>query len=483
MKREFLLNIILLLVINGLIKPFYLFGIDAKIQFLVGQEAYGLFFTLFNFSYLFQLFNDPGIQNYTSHKVASDEGFVASHLGRLLGSKLLFGLLFLGMVMIGGLVMGYPKHYFWILFLVTINHFLAAFFIYFRSCIAALGHYRIDSLISGLDKLIMVGLLGYLLYGGGLAGDFKINYLIYGQMIAYVIACAVAGGLLLRVAPPVQIRLSLDYIRSLLRQSLPFALVLLLMSLYNRLDGVMLERLLLDNGFQAGVYASCYRFMEALNMVGYLFAALLLPMYARLIGSDGLGELSQVALRMIIVIALACAVSIIVFRQEVLLWRYPYADELYFDALSWLMVSFVAVTTAYIYGTLQVANGTLRGLNTVFALGAVINIGLNLLLIPELLALGAAIATAVTQVFVMVGQIFLGHKRFQIPYNIGLILRIIIWTGLVVGIASFLQKMEGPWWIRLLASISISGLSALIVGVINKDMLFSLLAKRTNLND
>ena len=50
------------------------------------------------------------------------------------------------------------------------------------------------------------------------------------------------------------------------------ALLILLMTLYYRIDTLMLERLLPDGARQAGLYAQGFRFVEALNMLGYLFA-------------------------------------------------------------------------------------------------------------------------------------------------------------------------------------------------------------------
>lgn len=60
----------------------------------------------------------------------------------------------------------------------------------------------------------------------------------------------------------------------------PYVLIMIFMTAYNKLDGVMLGWLLDDNKYQAGIYAAAYRFYEAANMSGYLFASLLLPMYA-----------------------------------------------------------------------------------------------------------------------------------------------------------------------------------------------------------
>lgn len=483
MNREFVINIILLIGINVLIKPFYLFGIDAKIQYLVGQESYGIFFTLFNFAYLFQIINDPGIQNYNSHKVASDESFIHKNLGKLLQSKAVFGLLFLIAVAFGGLVMGYPASYFYILLLVSINHFFATLFIFLRSNIAALGRYRTDSMISGLDKVLMVVILGYLLYVQNIGSAFQIEYLIYAQMVSYVVACTVAGVLLRSSVQQVYWDWSFAYMRQLLKDTLPYALVLLLMTIYSRMDTVMLERILMDNGFQSGVYASCYRFMEALNMVGYLFAALLLPMYARMFKSgEGIASLSNIALRLMLLTCFTAALCIGVFRMEILHLLYPYADQVYGDTLALLLVGYIAISISYIYGTMQVANGTLSALNWVFFAGVVLNILLNFALISDLKVVGAAIATAVTQTLVMMGQIYLGHSRFSIPYDFKLMLRLILWLGVSAsGVLYLKSQVNLDSIIAIGLSILICALTALLLGVIKKDMLFSLLrnSKRT----
>ncbi|MEZ4982584.1 MAG: hypothetical protein R2769_13575 [Saprospiraceae bacterium] len=45
MQREFNLNIIMLVAINLLIKPFFIFGIDRTVQNVVGTSEYGMYFT------------------------------------------------------------------------------------------------------------------------------------------------------------------------------------------------------------------------------------------------------------------------------------------------------------------------------------------------------------------------------------------------------------------------------------------------------
>jgi O-antigen/teichoic acid export membrane protein len=45
----------------------------------------------------------------------------------------------------------------------------------------------------------------------------------------------------------------------------------------------MLERMLDNGARQAGIYAQSFRLMDAANMIAYLFAGLLLPMFSHMI--------------------------------------------------------------------------------------------------------------------------------------------------------------------------------------------------------
>jgi len=152
LNREFLINIILLVVINLLIKPIYIFGIDARIQNLVGTADYGLYFALFNFIFLFQVINDPGIQNYNSRFIAQDPKKISFHFSRILGSKVLLGVLFVAVTLCVAALIGYPLSQLKLLGLIAVNFFLATLFIYLRTNISALGMYRKDSYISALDN-------------------------------------------------------------------------------------------------------------------------------------------------------------------------------------------------------------------------------------------------------------------------------------------------------------------------------------------
>jgi len=240
--------------------------------------------------------------------------------------------------------------------------------------------------------------------------------------------------------------------------------VILLMTLYTRIDAVMLERMLPDGKHQAGVYASAYRLLDASNMIGYLFAGLLLPMFARLLKTkEPIRPLVETSFRIIMAGAWTLSLGVFFFRHEIAPWLYPDATAFWGEVLGWLMLSFVAMSGSYIFGTLLTANGRLRPMNRLFAAGILMNVTLNLLLIPVYKALGAAVATLATQATVWIAQMILVRRMLDLKPEGSTIVRIIVFAGLSGMLFFALTRWEAfSWQLRFLYGLAGSGILALV---------------------
>ncbi len=443
MQKEFLKNIFFLLFINVLIKPFYIIGIDAQVQNRVGDSEYGLYFAIFDFCFLFQVILDLGIQNYNSKYVSENRETVAEHFSHIVGLKIVLLIGFFAAMFVAAGLLGYPPSYYSLIGFMGLIMTFQTFYLYLRSHFSALGYFRIDTWLSIVDKILMIVFVGFLLYG---IGDISILKFMYAQIGALVLAVVLAL-FLLQKKFAVSVRFSPDKWKSILKSSLPFALVFILMTLYTRMDGVMLERLIDDDAQSAGYYAKGFRLMDAANMIGYLFAMLLLPMYARLLQEKKtvntlLSTAAQIQFCITSIITIACWF----YAQDIL-------DVIYFDengesivnvetvqSFRLLMISFWTIAMSYIYGSLIIASGELRSLNIIFIVGIVLNWTLNLVLIPMHMAVGAAMATLMTQIFVFLGQYIIVQSRFSIGFNTFMGLKTIGLLGIYFATAYILYE-------------------------------------------
>lgn len=416
MQKKFITNLALLLLLNLLIKPFWILGIDRAVQNAVLPGDYGLYYALFNFSFLLNILLDFGITNFNNKNIAQNNHLLSKHLSSIVFLRIILG----GLYMFGSLafaaLIGYRGYNLLLVAVMGANQFLASFILYLRSNLAGLHLFKTDSVISVLDRLIMILFCALLLWGGvsSPSNPFKIEWYIYCQTAAYVLTVIITLLLVFNKAKIRKITWRPAFFLVILKKSYPYAILVLLMTFYNRIDAVMLERILADGEIQSSIYASAYRLLDAANMIAYLFAGLLLPIFARMIKlRHRLEDLVKLSFSLLIVLSFTAATGTWFFSKDLTEMLYTHHTGASAQVLQLLMCCFVFVSTTYVFGTLLTANGNLRELNIMAFSGMLLNIGLNFVLIPHYKAAGSAASSLITQGLTAIAQVILAARVFK----------------------------------------------------------------------
>ncbi|MEX2589829.1 MAG: oligosaccharide flippase family protein [Chitinophagales bacterium] len=456
MTRKFVSHLGFLLFVNLLVKPFWIFGIDRVVQNQVGAAEYGNYFSLYNFSVLLYVLLDFGISNFNNREVSSNEGSLMENLGTLFLLKMFLSFFYLALTLLAAYLVGFEgQQLYWLLILCMGQVFLS-FLLFFRSGMAGLQAFREDAWLSVSDRVLMILLVGSLLIS--LSDAFEIQYFIYLQTLSWGLTAIFAFAWLLRKAGEVSWNWESKSILPLLSATAPFAFVGLLMSIYSRIDGVMIERMLGDQGAEeAGIYAASFRLLDAVNMFAYLFASLLLPMFSRMLSKgESIVALLGLGARLLGGAALLLCLGSYFYGKELMFLLYPAADLYYSEVFVLLISSFFGTAMVYVFGTLLLAGKKLKLLNSIALTGAFLNILLNYLLIPEYGAYGAAAATLMTQVLVGAAQIISVWINFSIPFRLNYLVQIFTFTTALVLLAMLLQTFDMHWIISLLIWLAAS---------------------------
>ncbi|MFV0590056.1 MAG: oligosaccharide flippase family protein [Draconibacterium sp.] len=477
MKRKFVTNLLLLLFLNLLIKPFWIFGIDRTVQNSVGDENYGLYFALFNFSTLLNILLDIGITNYNNRNISRYSFLLPKHLSHIIGLKFVLAIVYAAFTLGVAAIIGYNNLQFHLLIFLILNQFLISFTLYLRSNISALQLFRTDSLISVLDRSLMIIICSLLLFTNVFQIEFTINWFVYAQTIAYALTSLITLLIVLNKSGKIRIQFDLVYFRAFLKKSYPYALLILLMSFYNRIDSVMLERLLPHpvGKEQAGIYAQAFRLLDAVSMFGVLFAGLLLPIFSKMIKQkENVGQMVKLSFTLLIVPAIIVAVSSIYYNNQIMSLLYHANTEKSSGILGILMTGFIGIATTYIFGTLLTANGSLKQLNIMALGGMVLNITLNIVLIPKFQAHGSAWASLATQLFTGSTQLVLALVIFRLNPGIKFIFQLLIFTGIVI-VLSILSKKIDNWLWGYAFLITTSIISAVALKLFNLKNLYEII--------
>jgi O-antigen/teichoic acid export membrane protein len=476
MQKKFIQNLALLLALNLLIKPFWILGIDRAVQHEVGTEAYGLYFAIFNFSFLLNILLDFGITNFNNKNIAQNNHLITKHFSSILVLKFLLGVLFLVVTLGAGFVIGYNSYQLGLLAVMGFNQFLAFMIMYLRSNLAGLHLFKTDSVISVLDRSLMILFCSILLWGNLIEGPFQIEWFIFTQTFSYLLTTFITFIIVMKKAQFRKLSWNKPFFLLILKKSLPFAILVLLMTFYNRIDTVMLERMLSDGATESGIYASAYRLLDAANMISFLFSGLLLPMFSRMLRyRQSVEDLVKLSFTILITPAIIISVACIFYGYDIMAMLYTEHVGESAQVFSILMGCFVATSLSYIFGTLLTANGNLLQLNIMASSGMVFNLSLNAVLIPLYHAQGAAVSSLITQFATAILQILLAQRLFKFKINTGLLFQLLVFIPGIVLIAWSSKMLPFGWIINLFIMASTGLLLALLSGLLKPKSLFRIL--------
>lgn len=453
-SRHFYSSLTLLLLLNILIKPVWIFAIDRQVQNVVGTSVYGIYFSLLNFSMVLSFLLDWGVTSYFNRQLASDPQGFEVYAGKFFFIKLLFIGVYAALVLLAGWFTGIKE---WeILLAVIIIQSLTSLFVFLRGMITARQWFRTDAWLSVLDKGLMILVCGSFLLWPAFTGSITIAHFLWIQVFCSAAAVLTALLVILRKGvlwvPAKKIKTGLP----VFRQALPFALIVLLMSAHYRLDGFLLERMHPDGAWQAGVYASAYRLLDAGNMIGYLTASFLLPFVARHYNN---GPVIAVAVNnsrhLLLVFSLVTAVAVFFLADFVQAVLYHSADPYVSTVLQWCLPALIGYSLVQVYGTVMTATGNIVSFCVIVLASLVVNVILNILLIPSLGAKGCSIAAVTSHGLCGIAcMLFTSQKS-----GLGLNLRsLLIYTFIAAVLAGYFyagKRAELNEWLLLAGSIAV----------------------------
>ena len=446
-----------LIILNILVKPVWLFFVDRQVQNLVGYETYGKYFAILNLSYVLFFLSDIGISNMLNQRVADHRPVNVVQLLRI--KILLLGIYFLVFCFVGWLTHISDWS---ILFYVMIIQSLTSLLIFFRNIITANQYFVGDALLSVIDKTLMIVFCGSVLYTSFLG---NISLVLFLQIQASCTAIAVLFSLFFILQKKLITSIVKEDIINILKQVLPFASIILLMSIHYRLDGFLLERMHSHGAMEAGIYASAYRLLDASNMVGYLASSFLVAFIARNKNDKEAMEDAIFNTRHLLMISAVGVVSFVVMFAPWINKLLYHSDSHYNSLVIQLcMASFPGYCLVHVYGSVLTGSARFKQFIIILVISVLFNTVLNVVLIPSKGALACCLAALATQYFCGIATLISSKKTLRISLNIKSIITYLLFGLVLIMFFYFGKNALINVWIILGISV-FTGLLILITQV------------------
>lgn len=467
MQRKFILNLILIIFVNLLIKPLYIFGLERNVQNILGATDYGLYYALFNLSFIMSIILDPGITNYNNRHIAQNTESLSNSFSTITTTKVILSIVYVFAMLLYAVFSSFSYHEWQLISLLILGQIFNSFTLYNRSNLSGLHHFKTDTFISILDKLLMLILCIPIIYFGVMREYFSIRTFIFLQTCSFAGAAFISFFYVKKYTQYFKFTINWEKFKHIIKESYPFAVLGLLMLIYTKSDTVLLKEIHPNGNEEVGIYAAAYRLIDALNMIAVLFSGLLYPLFARMIKEKtNVESLVKTAFSLLVVTSGILAVFTFIYSKEIIDLLYVQHINESAEIFGVLIFSFVFICNSYVFGTLLTANGSIKLLNTIAFIAALLNIILNIIFIPTYGAKASAYISLSSFFFVSICQVAYSFKIFKFNISISYILRAIISFILVYLVFLALQYLNFSWiislFIGLFTSIIIVSLSRLL---------------------
>lgn len=380
---------------------------------MIGVEGTGKYFVAISFTTIFVVFVDMGFTSVMVREVAKAKSRAQRYLSTVLASKLWFGALTYLAVLAFVFLLGYEVELRNMILVSGITMLFDSLHLTLYGVFRSFGRLKFEAMS------IIATQFGTLILGSiFLFTGMPLIYLMLAFTIPSIFNALYAGLMLVReykIYP--RIRFDKKVFRIVGRIAIPFALAAIFARVYSYIDSLMILKFA---GTQAaGWYSIPVKISTALLFVPGAFIASLYPRFSECFVSSKkhLSYVFEQAIIYVLLIAFPAAVGVIVLAKDIVLFVYGSSYLPSVLPLQIMMVSMVFTFVFYILGAFL--NACNRQVAQTVIVGVVMigNIILNLLLIPMLGIVGAAMAALVTNLALTVSAYMIAARTARISHG------------------------------------------------------------------
>jgi len=291
-------------------------------------------------------------------------------------------------------------------------------------------------IVIGEKFLITIGGVGILIAGYGL--------LYFGSIFTFAgLISIIFSVIFLRLKfIPLKSKFDFQFIKKLFMNSLPFGISMFLVTIYDKIDTVMLS--VMTDMSTVGWYSTAYRLLAITNVIPVILVTSIFPRISKeAVGNqDEVSEIFTRSFKYLFFLAIPLVSLGVLLGDEIILLVFGSQYQNSAAAFKVLVWAAAILFLNILIGALFRASDNQKKLVLIQLGGVITNIVLNLILIPTYSYIGAAVATVITEVLIFgVCFIFILRRVCKLD-NFFFVFQGIIAVTFMTAIVSYLQSIN-----------------------------------------
>ncbi len=408
-------NTVILLSSKFISKPVYLIYIFLIARHL-GVEGFGRYSFCLTFAGFFMIIADFGLKTPLQRAITRERGKTSLYFINALLIKIVLAITTIAMYYGAVFLFGYDASYGNILYvalaIVIVDSGTQFLYNVFRA--HEIMHY--EALIGVIRLCLMLGITFVIIQAG-----YGLTAILLVMLGCVILALSVTAFIYRSRFSTGGGEFKWEIARDFLKMSVVFGVGSGFYTFYSKIDILMLERMVGQHA--VGLYSAAYTLIENLEIIGVVYASAFMPFLFKVLSEskERAHRACERSIGYLFLVGFPIAIGLGLMSEEVITLLYGpdfFASSAALSILIWV------VPMKYMFMILAVLiialNREVAGIYTGLA-GVIVNVLLNLWLIPILAHRGAAIATLCTELLLVLFQIYL-VKRYakEIPLPPGL---------------------------------------------------------------
>ena len=434
----------------------------------LGVQGYGVLSFAIAITSIFAIFTDIGLNKLAIREVARDRFLAGKYLGNLAVLKLILCVASFGLIALTVNLMHYPDQTIYVVYLVALSVVVNAFNSTFYSIFQA--HERMEFVSAGQ---ILTAILQLAVAIMAVSKGLSIIVIASSYLLASVITLGYSAVTsILKFSRP-SLQIDFSFWKETLKEAWPFGLGMMFASIYYWMSSVMLSWLKGDE--VVGLYSAAYKPALLFQFFPVAYSAAVFPVMSKFHSSSGesLRFTFEKSIKFMIIVAVPIGIGMTLLAGKIISLVFGsqfYQSIIALQILSWSAVFiFISLIFAQLFGAL----GKQATLAKVNGISALVNIGLNLSLIPKFSYVGASVATVVTE-FAALAILYV--LSFRMGYGISAMTLMattakVLFAGIIMGVFVFFLQNVTLWALVPFATMLYFATLYLVRGIDKEDTL------------
>lgn len=371
----------------------------------LGADGYGILSLALALSGIFALIADLGISTLTTREVAKNKSLTVKFVGNALVLKSVLAIIAIAITFLIANLGNYPPEAVITIYIISLSILVGVFPRIFSSIFQAYEKMEYPSMNIIISAIFLfLGTLFLMWKGSGVIEFAFLNLGVSVIVLGYSLFVYSW-----KISVP-KIEFDITFLKALTKRSLPFGLISLSDVIYTYLDSVMLS--LLKPIEVLGWYSAAYKLLLVLVVIPDAINFAVFPVMAKYFNSsqDSLKFIYERYFKLMIIISIPLSFGTMFLADKIILLIFGPAysnSAVILQILIWTIIFKFA--GAPFYQLFQATNRELV-ITRISVICVIINLILNLLLIPKFSYIGASVATLLTEIFLVSYIIRIGYK-------------------------------------------------------------------------